>query len=48
MCCKNEYSSISIAFDFLIINVNILSNFEEKWCTFNKEKGCLRKKDYPL
>jgi hypothetical protein len=34
----------SSAFVFLIINIKILSNFENEWCTFDNEKGCLKKK----
>jgi hypothetical protein len=39
----------SSPFALLIINVKILSNFQKKWCTFDKEKGHLKKtKGYPL
>jgi hypothetical protein len=30
-------------FPFLIINVNILSNFQNEWCTFGRKKGRLKK-----
>jgi hypothetical protein len=36
---------MSSAFVFIISNENTLFNFEKEWCTFNKEKGCLKKKN---
>jgi hypothetical protein len=45
---KMNFTNFSF-FSFLIINVEILSNFEEEWCTFNKEERCLKKeKDNPF
>ncbi len=35
---------MSSAFVFIINNENTLFNFEKEWFTFNKEKGCLKKK----
>jgi len=31
-------------FFFIIINVKTLFNFEKELCTFDKEKGCLKRK----
>ncbi len=33
----------SSLFSLLIINVKILSNFQKEWCTFGREKKCLKK-----
>jgi hypothetical protein len=41
---KNEFLPISNDFDFIIINVKILFNFEKGWCKFDKKKECLKKK----
>jgi len=30
-------------FSLLIINVKILFNFQNEWCTFYRKKGCLKK-----
>jgi hypothetical protein len=30
-------------FAFLIINVQILSNFQKEWCTFSKKTRCFKK-----
>jgi len=45
---KNEFLPISNDFDFIIINVKILFNFEKGWCKFDKKKECLKKKKKPL
>jgi hypothetical protein len=42
-CILKWKNPISSAFDFIIINVKTLFNFEKEWCTFDKEKGCLKK-----
>ncbi len=34
----------SSPFALLIINVKILSNFQNEWCTFARKKGCLKKR----
>jgi hypothetical protein len=34
------------SFSFLIINLKIFLKFEKGWCTFDKEKGCFKKKDF--
>jgi len=34
---------ISSPFSLLIINVKILSNFQNEWCTFDRKKGRLKK-----
>jgi len=33
----------SSPFAFLIINVEILFNFQKEWCTFGTKKKCLKK-----
>jgi hypothetical protein len=41
------YKKIAInsnPFAFLIINVEILSNFQKEWCTFDIKKRRLKKK----
>jgi hypothetical protein len=41
-CVLKWISPTSSAFVFLIINIKILSNFENEWCTFDNEKRCLK------
>jgi hypothetical protein len=43
-CILKRNLPISSAFAFIIINANTLSNFEKEWCTFDKEKIHLKKK----
>jgi hypothetical protein len=46
--CSNwlfKKSIISSPFALLIFNVKILSNFQNKWCTFGRKKKGLKKKD---
>jgi hypothetical protein len=38
---KKTFINLS-PFAFLIINVNILSNFPKEWCTFGRKKGGLK------
>ncbi len=39
---KNKFIT-SNPFSLLIINVKILFNFQNEWCTFDRKKGCLKK-----
>jgi hypothetical protein len=42
-CVLKWISPTSSAFVFLIMNIKIHSNLENEWCTFDNEKGCLKK-----
>jgi hypothetical protein len=42
ICFKKKITIISRFFSLVIINTNILSNFEKKWCTYDKENGYLK------
>jgi hypothetical protein len=39
MCDKYVFLLIPTPFALLIINMNLLSNFGNEWCTFDKQKG---------
>jgi hypothetical protein len=43
MCYTNEFHQFQFLFALVIINVKIIFNFEKEWCTFDKEKSCLKK-----
>jgi hypothetical protein len=43
-CVFKNNLPISSATAFTIINVKTFFNFEKEWCTFDEEKGCLKKK----
>jgi hypothetical protein len=42
ICINSSY------FSLLIINVKILSNFQNEWCTFGKKKDVWKNKDCPF
>jgi hypothetical protein len=47
-CAEISYKCCFISsslFAFLIINVQILFNFQKEWCTFGRKKGYLEKKE---
>jgi len=41
-------SSIQVLLPFLIIGVKIFSNFQKEWCTFDRKKRCLKKKELSI